>query len=326
MQIKKVLITGAGGFIGSHLAERCVEQGFRVRALVRYNSRNDWGWLEHSDFADDIEVVGGDITDFDSVAGAMQGCDTVFHLAALIGIPYSYHSPLSYIKTNVIGTYNVLSAARAAKTKNVLITSTSETYGTVTTGSIAENHLQVAQSPYAASKIAADALAFSYFRSFDLPVKIVRPFNSYGPRQSARSVIPTIILQILGGRTSIQLGNVGPSRDFTYVADTVEGFWAIARSNKLFGEVTNIGTGVEISVEKLVAQIAKIMGKKVKIATVPERKRPKASEVERLLCDNTKLKRSTGFSPKYSIEKGLKLTVDWFSKNRNMYKGDIYNI
>jgi len=222
--MNKVLITGAGGFIGSHLAERCVELGYRVKAFVRYNSKNDWGWLEHSKYKDDIEIKAGDIRDYDSVFNAMKRCNTVFHFAALIGIPYSYITPLGYIKTNVVGTYNVLQAAKELDLDNILITSTSETYGTAQYVPIDEKHPMVGQSPYSASKIAADQLAISYYRSFKLPVKIVRPFNVYGPRQSARALVPTIITQILDRKSKIKLGNLTPTRDLTYVKDTVDGF------------------------------------------------------------------------------------------------------
>lgn len=326
ISIGKVLITGAAGFIGSHLVERCVKEGFKVRVLIRYNSRNDWGWLEHSKYKDKLEVLLGDVRDLESVYEAAHDCDTVFHLAALIGVPYSYHSTISYIRTNIEGTYNMLYVARKLKVKNVLITSTSETYGTVKTGAISEDYPQIAQSPYAASKIAADQLSLSYFHSFGLPVKIVRPFNTFGPRQSARSVIPAIILQIVSGKTSIRLGNLTPRRDFTYVLDTVDAFLKIARSDSLFGEVINIGSGGDCSVEQLVAKISKIMNKKVKIVMDTVRVRRRTSEVERLLCDSSKLRKSTGWKPKYSLEKGLVETIRWFVDNKNVYKADLYNI
>lgn len=323
--MKKVLVTGAGGFIGSHLAEKCVEEGYKVRALIRYNSSGNWGWLENSKYKNKIEVVLGDVRDLESVNEAIFGCDTVFHLAALIGVPYSYHSAISYLRTNIEGTYNVLEVAKSLKINNVLITSTSETYGTAQYVSIDEKHPQVAQSPYAATKIGADQLASSFFRSFGLPVKIVRPFNVYGPRQSARSIIPTIILQILLG-TQVNLGNISAKRDFTYVDDTVSGFLAIAKTDKLFGEVVNIGSGQAISVEELVVKIAKIVGKKVKITKESVRARRSSSEVDRLLCDFSKLKKFTGWKPTYSLEEGLAETINWFVANKNMYKGDIYNI
>jgi dTDP-glucose 4,6-dehydratase len=237
----KVLITGAGGFVGSHLTEKCVELGYEVRALVHYNSRNSWGWLESSPVKSQIDVVTGDIRDYDSVHAAMKGCDTIFHLAALIGIPYSYVSPLAYVKTNIEGTYNVLQSAREIGAGNVLVTSTSETYGTAQYVPMDEKHPMVGQSPYSASKIAADNLAISYHRSFDLPVKIVRPFNIYGPRQSARAIIPTVILQLLSGRRELRLGNIDPTRDLTFVKDAVGGFIVIAIAPSLFGEQINIG-------------------------------------------------------------------------------------
>lgn len=326
VKIKKVFITGAGGFIGSHLAETCVEEGYKVRVLIRYSSSGDWGWLETSKHKNKIEVALGDVRDLESVYGVIRGCDTVFHLAALIGVPYSYHSVISYIRTNVEGTYNVLHAARELKIGNVLITSTSETYGTAQYVPIDENHPQLAQSPYAASKIAADQLAESFFRSFGSPVKIVRPFNVYGPRQSARSIIPTIILQILAGKKVLKLGNLRPKRDFTYVSDTVNGFLEIAKSEKFVGEVVNVGTKSEVAVEDLVKIISKLMGVKVKVAFEKIRARPVKSEVERLLCDNSKLVSNTNWRPKYSLEKGLVETIDWFSDNKDMYKADLYNL
>jgi len=236
-----ILVTGAAGFIGSHLVEKCVELGYDVKAFIRYNSRNDWGWLEKSEVKKDIEVIIGDIRDYDSVNNALKSCDTVFHLAALIGIPYSYISPLAYIRTNVEGTYNILQSSREFEVQNILITSTSETYGTAQYIPIDESHPIVGQSPYSASKIAADQLAISYARSFKLPVKIIKAFNVYGPRQSARAIIPTIITQILKGQNKIKLGNLSPTRDFTFVKDTVNGFIEVFKSEKLFGEITNIG-------------------------------------------------------------------------------------
>lgn len=326
MRLKNVLITGAGGFIGSHLVERCVDEGYRVRALIRYSSSGSWGWLENSEYKDKIDVVFGDVRDLESVQAAINGCDTVFHLAALVGVPYSYHSVASYIKTNIEGTYNVLYAARKSKASNVLVTSTSETYGTAQYTPIDENHPQVGQSPYAAAKIAADQLAISYFRSFNLPVKLVRPFNVYGPRQSARSIIPTIILQILSGKKVLRLGNLGPKRDFTYVTDTVNAFLEIAKGEKFLGEAVNVGTKSEISVEELVAAISKLMEVKVKVIVEKARTRPAKSEVERLLCDNSKLVDNTNWKPRISLEKGLAATISWFRENKKLYKADLYNI
>lgn len=322
----KVLITGAGGFIGSHLAERCVEAGHKVRAFVHYNARNLHGWLEALPCYDDLEVVSGDIRDYDSVLAAVEGCDTVFHLAALIGIPYSYVSPLAYIRTNVEGTYNVLQACRTLRTPNVLVTSTSETYGTAQYVPIDEIHPAVGQSPYAATKIAADQLAVSYHRSFAMPVKIVRPFNTYGPRQSARAIIPTVITQILAGKRELSLGNLAPTRDLTFARDTAAGFLAIANHNSLLGEAVNIGMGSEISIGDLVEKIAAIMGVKVTVTASNERRRAAASEVERLLADASKLRAATGWAPEYDLDRGLRETIDWLEKHHHGYKAGIYNV
>ena len=322
----KILVTGAGGFIGSHLTEYLVNHGFQVKAFVRYNSRNSWGWLEDSEVKDEVEVVSGDIRDYDSVYNALQGCNTVFHLAALIGIPYSYISPLAYIKTNIEGTYNVLQASKELGIEQILITSTSETYGTAQYVPIDENHPMVGQSPYSASKIAADQLAISYFRSFNLPVKIVRPFNTYGPRQSARAIIPTVITQLLSVKKQIKLGNLAPTRDLTFVKDTCKGFMEIFKSVKLFGEVTNIGMSSEISIGDLVNKIATLVGKKVEIITEEKRVRPDKSEVERLYCNNKKLIENTDWKPDYDLDKGLSETIDWIKNNLTSYKHDIYNV
>ena len=324
----KILITGASGFIGSHLTELCIEEGYDVVAFDRYNPNNDWGWLEKSKFKKDLNVILGDIRDYDSVFKAMKGCNVVFHLAALIGIPYSYTSPLAYIRTNVEGTYNILEAAKNLELEQVLITSTSETYGTAKYTPINEDHPLVGQSPYSASKIAADQLAISYYRSFSLPVKIVRPFNTYGPRQSARAVIPTVISQILDGMKTIKLGNLSPTRDFTYISDNCDGYIHIFRSNSLFGEVSNIGTNSEISIGDLVSLIARIMNIDIKVELLEERIRPDKSEVERLVCDNTKLLKITSWKPKYSIEKGIQKVIDWLKnpENRQHYKSRRYNV
>jgi len=324
--MKKVLVTGAGGFIGSHLTELLVEQGFSVKAFVHYNSKNNWGWLESSGVKNEVEVIAGDIRDFDSVYNATKGCSGVFHLAALIGIPYSYISPKAYIETNITGTYNVLQTAKELELEQVLVTSTSETYGTAQYVPIDEKHPMVGQSPYSASKIAADQLAISYFRSFNLPVKIVRPFNTYGPRQSARAIIPTVITQILNGKYELNLGNLTPTRDLTFVKDTVSGFLEIAKSEKLFGEITNIGMGEEISVGDLVKKIAMLLDKKIEIFTDEERVRPENSEVERLFCDNLKLKQNTAWKPNYDLDKGLNETIGWMKNNLSSYKHDIYNV
>jgi dTDP-glucose 4,6-dehydratase len=322
--MKQVLVTGAAGFIGSTLTELLVEEGLKVRALVRYNSKNDWGWLEDSPLKKDIEVTAGDVRDFDAVSRAMEGCDTVFHLAALIGIPYSYVSPLAYVRTNVEGTYNVLEAARRLGLDNVLVTSTSEVYGTAQFVPITEEHPNVAQSPYSATKISADQLALSYFRSFDLPVKVVRPFNTYGPRQSARAIIPTITGQLLAGRTTIKLGNLHPTRDLTYVKDTASGFLAIARSEQSLGEVTNIGMNHEISIGDLAELIASVVGVKAEITGDEERIRPSKSEVERLVCDNSKILAATNWKPQYDLKRGLEETVEFMKDHLHLYKTDLY--
>lgn len=322
----KILVTGAGGFIGSHLAERCVELGYNVKAFVRYNSRNHWGWLEYSKFKNELDIIAADIRDYDSVLNALKNCSTVLHLAALIAIPYSYISPLAYIKTNIEGTYNVLQAAKVLEVENILITSTSETYGTAQYTPVDEKHPLVGQSPYSASKIAADQLAISYHRSFGLPVKIVRPFNTYGPRQSARAVIPTIINQILSRKKKIKLGSIHPTRDLTYVKDTVEGFLAVAQSGKSIGEVINIGMNSEISIKNLAKLIAELMNVEIEIAIENERLRPEKSEVERLRSDTKKAKELLGWSPKYTLESGLKETIAWFKRNLDFYKSEIYNV
>ena len=324
--MKNILVTGAGGFIGSHLVEKCVESGDNVRAFVHYNSRNYWGWLEESTYKNDIEIIAGDIRDYDSVFNTLKGCDTVFHLAALIGIPYSYVSPLAYIKTNIEGAYNVLEASRVLELENILITSTSETYGTAQYVPIDEKHPSVGQSPYSATKIAADQLALSYYRSFGLPVKIVRPFNTYGPRQSARAIISTIITQILSGKQSVKLGSLHPTRDLTYVKDTVNGFIEIAGCDKFFGEEINIGMKKEISMKDLVTLIARLMNREIEIACDEQRIRPVKSEVERLLCDNSKLLNNTGWKPQYKLEQGLIETIEWIKHNLAYYKPDIYNV
>lgn len=324
--MQKILITGAGGFIGSHLTEACVKKGLNVRAFIHYNSTNNRGWLEKSEYADHIEFVSGDIRDYDAVSNAIKGCDAVFHLAALIGIPYSYYSPLAYVKTNIEGTYNILQASRENKLENVLITSTSETYGTAQYAPINENHPTVSQSPYAASKAAADQLAISYYRSFNLPVKIVRPFNTFGPRQSARAIIPTIITQILNGEKVIKLGNLLPTRDFTYVENTVSGFFAIAECGEFIGEATNIGMNDEISIENLVHLIAELLREKIDVMCDQQRIRMANSEVERLRCDNTKLIKATGWQPQFDLRSGLQKTIDFMVKNLKSYKADIYNV
>ncbi len=321
----KVLVTGAGGFIGSALTEALAGKGYDVKAFVRYNSANNRGWLEHSMCRNDIEIVSGDIRDYDSVYKAMSGCDSVFHLAALIGIPYSYVSPLAYIKTNVEGTYNVLESSKNLNLENVIITSTSETYGTAKYVPIDENHPVFGQSPYSASKIAADNLALSYYLSFGTPVKVVRPFNTYGPRQSARAVIPSIIIQALKG-LKLKIGNTAPTRDFTFVGDTVSGFISIFKSGKLTGEVTNIGNNFEISVRDLIAEISTLMNVELTADTDNSRIRPEKSEVERLWCDNRKIVENTGWRPSVGFREGLEKTIDWLKENTGFYKSDIYNV
>ncbi|MFA4905590.1 MAG: GDP-mannose 4,6-dehydratase [Candidatus Margulisiibacteriota bacterium] len=324
--MRKIFITGAGGFIGSHLTELCVDKGYQVKAFLHYNSQNYWEWLEGLPVAKHIEVVCGDIRDFDSVSRAMKGYDTVFHLAALIGIPYSYESPLAYIRTNIEGTYNVLEAARQCGCENVLITSTSETYGTAQYVPIDEKHPLVGQSPYSATKIGADQLAVSYYRSFDLPVKIVRPFNTFGPRQSARAIIPTVITQLLNGMEELKLGNLHPTRDLTFVKDTAAAFIEIAKADKLLGEVTNVGMHQEIAIGDLVKTIATLLGKNVTIIEDSQRVRPRNSEVERLFCDNAKILKNTGWRPQYNLEQGLKETIGWLAGKLNLYKTGVYNV
>jgi NAD dependent epimerase/dehydratase len=322
----KVLITGAAGFIGSHLTELLVKEGYDVKAFVRYNSKNSWGWLESSTVNNDVEIISGDIRDYDSVSNALKDCKAVFHLAALIGIPYSYVSPKAYIETNITGTYNVLQASKDFELEQVLITSTSETYGTAQYVPIDENHPMVGQSPYSATKIAADHLSISFHRSFNLPVKIVRPFNTYGPRQSARAIIPTIISQIFSDKQNLTIGNLAPTRDLTYVKDTCNGFLEIFNSEKLFGEITNIGMGQEISINDLVTKILKLTESEKSIETDKNRIRPDNSEVERLMCNNAKLINNSGWKPAYNLDKGLIETIEWLKQNMNNYKPDIYNV
>ena len=324
--MNKIMITGATGFIGSHLTELCVEKGFDVVAFDRYNSNNDWGWLETSPIKNNIEIILGDIRDYDSVYKAMNGCDAVFHLAALIGIPYSYISPLAYIRTNVEGTYNILEAAKNHELSQVLVTSTSETYGSAQYVPIDEKHPAVGQSPYSATKISADQMALSYYLSFETPVKIVRPFNTYGPRQSARAIIPTVISQILKGYNKLKLGNLAPTRDLTFVKDTCTGFLEIFMSDSLFGTSTNIGMNQEISIGDLVNKIARFMGSEVSIVSESNRIRPGNSEVDRLMCDNSKLLASTNWKPDYNLEKGLVETIEWIKTNKNYFKPDRYSV
>ncbi len=322
----KVLITGAGGFIASHLVEHCIIAYGQIKAFVHYNSLNRWGWLENHPLEHDIEIITGDLRDFDSVSNAMQGVDIVYHLGALIGIPYSYLSPAAYIKTNIEGTYNILEAARQKDVAKVILTSTSEVYGSAQFVPMPETHPLNAQSPYAATKIAADQLGLSYYRSFGTPVKIVRPFNAYGPRQSARAVIPTIISQMLAQKPEIKLGNIHPTRDFTFVKDLARAFVSIEQADSLFGEVTNVGMNTEISIGSLVDLIAIKLDYSGIIVSEGQRSRAEASEVDRLYCDNSKILSHTGWKPEYDINSGLDETIQWFIQNRDLYKEGIYNV
>lgn len=324
----KVLVTGADGFIGSHLTEALLEEGHDVRAFVYYNSFNSWGWLDTfpKEKLKEIDVFTGDIRDPNGVREAMKGIDEVYHLAALIGIPFSYHSPDSYVDTNIKGTLNVLQAARDLNTKRILVTSTSEVYGTAQYVPIDENHPYQGQSPYSATKIGADRIAESFYRSFDMPITIVRPFNTYGPRQSARAVIPTIIMQLLAGKEEIKLGSLTPTRDFNYVKDTVQGFIEIAKSEKTIGEEINIATQKEISIGELANELIRQINPSARIVTEEERLRPEKSEVNRLLGSNEKIKRLTNWRPKYTLEEGLAETIAWMKENLDKYKVDIYNI
>lgn len=325
---KKILVTGAEGFIGSHLTEELVKRGYDVRAFILYNSFNNWGWLEDlpDDIMEHVEVFAGDVRDPNGVLEAMKGCDAVFHLAALIAIPFSYHSPDTYVDTNIKGTLNVLQAARKLDLDRVLVTSTSEVYGTAQYVPIDENHPYQGQSPYSATKIGADRLAESFYRSFDLPVTIVRPFNTYGPRQSARAVIPTIITQLLAGKEEIELGSLTPTRDFNYVKDTANGFIDIYESPKTIGEEINIATQQEISIGELAEELIKQINPNARIVCDEERLRPEKSEVNRLLGSNEKILRLTDWQPKYSFEQGLAETIDFLRNNIDRYKTDIYNI
>lgn len=330
----KILVTGADGFIGSHLTEALVKNGADVRAFVYYNSMNSWGWLDTSsrEILNNLDVFAGDIRDPHGLKKAMQGCDIVMHLAALIAIPYSYHSPDTYVETNVKGTLNVLQASRELGVQRVIHTSTSEVYGTAQYTPIDEKHPLQGQSPYAATKVAADQLAMSYYLSFDTPVSIIRPFNTYGPRQSARAIIPTVITQIASGRESIKLGTLGSTRDFNYISDTVDGFMAMAESDRAVGEVINIGSNYEISIGETARLIAEIMGRDIEIETDPQRVRPEKSEVERLWADNRKARDILNWQPTYAgrdgLRKGLEATIEWFSRPENisLYKSHLYNI
>lgn len=327
---KKVLVTGADGFIGSHLVEALIAKGCDVRAFVFYNSFNSWGWLDTIPFElqKELDVFAGDIRDPNGVRNAMEGCDVVFHLAALIAIPFSYHSPDSYVDTNIKGTLNVLQAARDLNVEKVLVTSTSEVYGTAQYAPIDEKHPYQGQSPYSATKIGADRIAESFYRSFETPVVIVRPFNTFGPRQSARAVIPTIITQLLSGKEILELGDLTPTRDFNYVRDTVNGFIALAESDKAIGEEVNIATGTEQTVGDVAKHLIALINPSAVVKTDEERIRPEKSEVFRLIGDNKKIKEMTSWSPSYDLYKGLEETVAWFKKDANLskYKSWLYNI
>ena len=322
------LVTGADGFIGSHLTEMLVAEGYQVKALSQYNSFNNWGWLEDINCKDKIEVLTGDIRDPYYCKRIMQGVDIVFNLAALISIPYSYVAPDSYVDTNIKGTLNICQAARENGNILVIHTSTSEVYGTAQYVPIDEKHPLQPQSPYSATKIAADAMAMSFYNSFELPVTIARPFNTYGPRQSARAVIPTIITQIANGIKEIKLGDLSPTRDFNYVEDTCRGFLAIAENNRTIGETINIGSNSEISIGSTFDLIKELMKSDVKLVTDKERIRPEKSEVFRLCCDNSKIQNLTGFKPQVDIREGLQRTIDWFTNPNNLihYKSEIYNV
>ena len=323
---KRVLVTGAGGFIGSHLAEKLTALGAETCAMVHYRSNGSWGWLDRSDLSKDMEVIAGDIRDHNFVNQAVAGREIVFHLAALIAIPYSYQAPLSYVQTNVEGTVNVLQASREQGVERMVHTSTSEVYGSARYVPIDEAHPLQGQSPYSASKIGADKMAESYHLSFELPVVTVRPFNTYGPRQSARAVIPTIITQALSGDT-VKLGNIHPTRDFNFVSDTVEGFIKVAESIGVEGQVINIGTGNEISIGDLLASILKLMGKPDAPAISDNaRHRPEPSEVDRLCADNTKAKELTGWSPAHTLNEGLTETIHWVEENLDGFRGGVYAI
>lgn len=329
-QNKPVAVTGADGFIGSHLVEHLLAAGYRVRALAQYNSFNNWGWLEdvaatHNDGR--LEIVCGDVRDGDFCRTFVEGCGTVFHLAALIAIPYSYVAPDSYVDTNIRGTLNMCQAARAAGVERIIVTSTSEVYGTALQVPIPETHPRQPQSPYSATKIGADAIALSFYNAFDLPVVIARPFNTYGPRQSARAIIPTIISQIATGHTTIKVGDLSPTRDFNFVADTCRGFIALAQADGIEGRDINIASGTEISMADTLATIARVMGREVDFVVDPERLRPSKSEVRRLCGDNRLITSLTDWRPQVSLEEGLRATAEWFVNPENIrkYKTEIYN-
>jgi dTDP-glucose 4,6-dehydratase len=331
--MSRVLVTGAGGFIGSHLVESLAEQGHDVRAFVRYNAFNRWGWLDTiDDIQNEVDIFSGDVRDPHGIREAMRGIDGVYHLAALISIPYSYHSPGTYVDTNVTGTLNILQAARDLDTEKIVHTSTSEVYGSAQYVPIDEGHSLQGQSPYAASKIGADQIALSFYRSFDTPVAVIRPFNTYGPRQSTRAVVPTIITQIASGKRTLELGNLHPTRDFSFVEDTVRGFMAVAESDEAIGEVVNVGSGFEISIGDLVDFIAEAMDVSVEVETDEQRTRPEKSEVDRLYADISKAEKLLGWTPTHGgrdgFKEGLRKTAAWFSKKENLrhYKAGTYAV
>ena len=325
----KILVTGADGFIGSHLTDKLIEMGFDVRAFVQYNSFNSWGWLDYlsDNKPSNLEVMAGDIRDYHSVNVAVKGCKYVFHLAALIAIPYSYNAPDSYIDTNIKGTLNILQASRNHEVSRTMVTSTSEVYGTAQYVPIDEKHPKQGQSPYSASKIGADFMAESFYRSFDLPVVIVRPFNTYGPRQSARAIIPTIITQLLNGQEKIKLGSLHPTRDLVFVQDTINGFVSIALADNVIGEEINIATQKEISIGDLAQSIISKINPDATIEFDEQRERPSNSEVDRLLGSNEKICKITAWKPEFDLSGGLDITIDWFRNQSNMaYKTDVYNV
>lgn len=326
--MEKILVTGAGGFIGSHLTELLIRQGYNVRAFVHYNSLGTWGWLDKlpQEVKSDLDVFPGDIRDSHGVTMALRGCSAVFHLAALIAIPFSYHSPDTYVDTNIKGTLNVLQASRDLDVSRVLVTSTSEVYGTAQYTPIDENHPYHGQSPYSATKIGADMLSEAFFRSFSTPVTIVRPFNTFGPRQSARAVIPAIITQLLSGAEVIKLGNLIPSRDFVYVKDTVNAFIEIFKTDATIGQIINIATGREFSIRTVAEEMIRQINPVSHLETSYDRFRPEKSEVLRLVGNNEKIKRLTAWEPRYSFENGITETITFLKENLNLYKTDIYNI
>ena len=321
---RTVLVTGAEGFIGSHLVDRLLDEGATVRALVHYNPFGRWGWLQ--DRGSDVEIIAGDVRDGERVATAVAGIDVVFHLAALIGIPYSYDAPESYVQTNVLGTYNVLNAARRAGVERMIQTSTSEVYGTARRVPIDESHPLQPQSPYSASKIGGDMLALSFYHSFGVPVAVVRPFNTYGPRQSARAIIPAVLSQLYNGSEDIRVGATSPTRDFNYVEDTVRGFMAVATCDRAIGEVVNVGSGSEISIGDLIDRLIQISGRKARVVTDESRLRPAGSEVERLLCDNSRAQAWAGWAPAVTLEEGLRRTADWVSGSSSLRAAGRYQV